>query len=103
MRRPVARWLLDRQGAHVPIGLLIAWLLFLLPLDVPIHVRIGAWLSAAALFRGFMQYELTEDAAINDQAYRDIQGMVVGLVIGVIASLVYIVVAEYLSAVPEVR
>jgi len=86
----------------VPVGLLIAWLLFLIPIDVPIHVRIGAWLAAAALFRGFMQYELTEDTAINDQAYRDIQGMVVGLAIGVVVQLVYIVVAEYLSAVPEV-
>ena len=31
---------------------------------------------------GFILYEVTEDQEINDQAYRDIQGCVLGLGVG---------------------
>lgn len=88
----------DRQTAHIPVGLIIAWLLFLTPFVTTWNVQIGAWIGAVLLFRGFMQYEITEDRAINDQAYRDIQGMVIGIGIGIAVQLTYLFIWGRLDA-----
>ena len=34
LRYKVAPWMLDRQVAHIPVGLAISWLVFLWPLDL---------------------------------------------------------------------
>ena len=72
LRYKVAPWMLDRQVAHIPVGLAISWLVFLWPLDVAASALWGARLTAVLLFAGFILYEVTEDQEINDQAYRDI-------------------------------
>ena len=54
--------------AHIPVGL-------------------GARLTAVLLFAGFILYEVTEDQEINDQAYRDIQGFVIGLGVGAVVQV----------------
>ena len=87
LRYKVAPWMLDRQGAHIPVGLVISWLVFLWPLDVSSHVLWGARLTAVLLFAGFILYEVTEDWRINDQAYRDIQGFVIGLGVGAVVQV----------------
>ena len=87
LRYKVAPWMMDRQVAHIPVGLAISWLVFLWPLDVAASVLWGARLTAVMLFFGFILYEVTEDEEINDQAYRDIQGFVIGLGLGAIAQV----------------
>ena len=47
----------------------------------------GAQLTAVMLFFGFILYEVTEDQEINDQAYRDIQGFVIGLGVGAVVQV----------------
>ena len=47
----------------------------------------GAQLTAVMLFFGFILYEVTEDQEINDQAYRDIQGFVIGLGVGTVVQV----------------
>jgi len=88
--------MLDRQWAHIPIGLLVSYLIFLLPAELPLHVRIGGWVAAALIFFGFIVYETTEDDAINDEAYRDVAGMVIGLGVGAGVQLAYIIARSYL-------
>ena len=61
--------------------------LFLWPLDVAASVLWGARLTAILLFAGFILYEVTEDQEINDQAYRDIQGFVIGLGVGAVVQV----------------
>ena len=87
LRYKVAPWMLDRQVAHIPVGLVISWLVFLWPLDVAASVLWGSRLTAILLFAGFILYEVTEDWRINDQAYRDIEGVVIGLGVGVVAQV----------------
>ena len=87
LRYKVAPWMLDRQVAHIPVGLAISWLVFLWPLDVSSDVLWGARLTAVLLFAGFILYEVTEDEEINDQAYRDIQGFVIGLGVGALVQV----------------
>ena len=79
--------MMDRQVAHIPVGLGISWLVFLWPLDVAASVLWGARLTAVLLFAGFILYEVTEDVEINDQAYRDIQGFVIGLGVGAVVQV----------------
>ena len=79
--------MLDRQVAHIPVGLAISWLVFLWPLDVAASVLWGARLTAVLLFVGFIFYGVTEDEEINDQAYRDIQGFVIGLGVGAVVQV----------------
>ena len=67
LRYKVDPWMLDRQVAHIPVGLAISWLVFLWPLDVPSNVLWGARLTAILLFAGFILYEVTEDEEINDR------------------------------------
>ena len=78
LRYEVAPWMLDRQVSHIPVGLVISWLVLLWPLDLSSDVLWGARLTAILLFAGFILYEVTEDQEINDHAYRDIQGSVIG-------------------------
>ena len=85
LRYKVAPWMLDRQVAHIPVGLAISWLVFLWPLDVDSGVLWGARLTAVLLFASFVLYEITEDWRINDWAYRDIQGFLIGLGAGAVA------------------
>ena len=80
-------WMMDRQVAHIPVGLAISWLVFLWPLDVAASVLWGARLTAVLLFAGFILCEVTEDQEINDQAYRDIQGFVIGLELGAVVQV----------------
>ena len=87
LRYKVAPWMMDRQVAHIPVGLAISWLVFLWPLDLSGAVLWGARLTAILLFAGFILYEITEDQEINDQAYRDIQGFVIGLGVGAVAQV----------------
>ena len=42
LRYKVAPWMLDRQVAHIPVGLAISWLVFLWPLDLSSDVLWGA-------------------------------------------------------------
>ena len=42
MRCKVAPWMLDRQAAHIPVGLAISWLVFLWPLDLSSGVLWGS-------------------------------------------------------------
>ena len=51
LRYKVAPWMLDRQVAHIPVGLAISWLMFLWPLDVAASVLWGARLTAVLLLR----------------------------------------------------
>ena len=44
-------------------------------------------MTAVLLFAGFILYEITEDWRINDQAYRDIQGFVIGLGAGAVVQV----------------
>ena len=83
----MAPWMMDRQVAHIPVVLAISWLVFLWPLDVAASVLWGARLTAVLLFAGFILYEVTEDEEINDQAYRDIQGFVIGLGAGTVVQV----------------
>ena len=87
LRYKVAPWMLDRQVAHIPVGLAISWFVFLWPLDLSSGVLWGARLTAVLLFAGFILYEVTEDEEINDQAYRDIQGFVIGLGVGALVQV----------------
>ena len=96
LRHRVPPWMLDRQVAHIPVGLAISWLMFLWPLDVAASVLWGARLTAILLFAGFILYEVTEDEEINDQAYRDIQGFVIGLGVGAIAQVLLAVFVGFL-------
>ena len=61
LRYKVAPWMLDRQVAHIPVGLVISWLVFLWPLDLSSGVLWGARLTAILLFAGFILYEVTEE------------------------------------------
>ena len=61
--------------------------MFLWPLDVAASVLWGARLTAVLLFAGFILYEVTEDQEINHQAYRDIQGFVIGLGAGAVVQV----------------
>ena len=76
---------MDRQVAHIPVGLAISWLVFLWPLDVAVSVLWGTRLTAVLFFVGFILYEVTEDQEINDHACRDIEGFVIGLGAGAVA------------------
>ena len=76
---------------HVFIPVLLLW-----PLDVAASVLWGARLTAILLFAGFILYEVTEDEEINDQAYRDIQGFVIGLGVGAIAQVLLAVFVGFL-------
>ena len=87
LRYKVAPWKMDRQVAHIPVGLAISWLVLLWPLDLSTGVQWGARLTAVLLFLGFILYEVTEDQEINDQAYRDIQGFVIGLGVGAVVQV----------------
>ena len=44
-------------------------------------------MTAVLLFAGFILYEVTEYQEINDQAYRDIQGFVIGLGAGAVVQV----------------
>ena len=96
LRYKVAPWMLDRQVAHIPVGLAISWLIFLWPLDVAASVLWGARLTTILLFAGFILYEVTEDQEINDQAYRDIQGFVIGLGLGAVVQVLLAVFVGFL-------
>ena len=96
LRHRVPPWMLDRQVAHIPAGLAISWLMFLWPLDVAASVIWGARLTAILLFFGFILYEVTEDQEINDQAYRDIQGFVIGLGLGAVVQVLLAVFVGFL-------
>ena len=87
LRYRVPPWMMDRQVAHIPVGLIISWLVSLWPLDLSGAVLWGARLTAILLFAGFILYEVTEDQEINDQAYRDIQGFVIGLGVGAVVQV----------------
>lgn len=87
LRYKVPRWMVDRQVAHIPVGLAVSWLVFLWPLDLSSDVLWGARLTALLVFVGFILYEVTEDWKINDWAFRDIEGCVIGLGAGAVAQV----------------
>ncbi len=87
LRHRVPPWMLDRQVAHIPVGLVTSWLMFLWPLDVAASVLWGARLTAVMLFLGFILYELSEDWRINDWAFRDLEGFAIGLGVGAVAQV----------------
>ena len=78
-RLPAAhKWLFDRQGVHCLIGLLYAAL-------IGVGWWLGVWELVALVIVGgyvFLRYEETEDKVINDHAYVDIGGFLVGLTLG---------------------
>lgn len=79
--------MLDRQVAHIRVGLAISWFVFLWPLDMSTDVLWGARLTGVMLFAGFVLYELTEDWRINDWAFRDIEGFTIGMGVGAVAQV----------------
>ena len=92
-RLPAAsKWLFDRQGIHCIIGLVysafigIAW-------------WFDAWELIALCAIGsyvFLRYEETEDRVINDYAYVDIGGFLLGLTLGGIGIAVIAVLQSIL-------
>ena len=70
--RPWLGWreFVNRAGLHVPVGVLMAWLL-----------RQEQVLGTIfALY--FLVYELSEDWRIRDKAYKDLCGALIGLALG---------------------
>ena len=88
-RLPAAhKWLLDRQGIHCVIGLLYAALM-------GVGWWFGVWELVALCIVStyvFLRYEESEDKAINDYAYIDIGGYLVGLTIGGVGLAIMVIV-----------
>ena len=78
-RLPAAhKWLFDRQGIHCLIGMLNTAL-------IGVGWWFGSWEVVALCLVSvyvFLRYEESEDKTINDHAYIDIGGYLVGLTIG---------------------
>ena len=93
-RLPAAhKWLFDRQGIHCLVGLLYAAL-----------IGIGWWFDVWELVvlcvvgaYVFLRYEETEDESINDYAYVDIGGFLVGLSVGGVGLAIAAIVRGVLS------
>ena len=94
LRLPAAhKWLFDRQGVHCLIGLLYAAL-------IGVGWWFGVWELVAICLAGtfvFLRYEETEDKVINDHAYVDIGGFLVGLTLGGVGLAVAVIVLGVLS------
>ena len=94
LRLPAAhKWFFDRQGKHCLIGLLYAAL-------IGVGWWFGMWelvvLSVAGSYV-FLRYEETEDKVINDHAYVDIGGFLVGLTFGGVGLAVAAIVRGVLN------
>ena len=63
----VGRWIL-----HIPVGLLIAWMV--VEMGQPVMGILLAWF--------FLRYEENEDGHYNDHGFIDIFGSIIGMVAG---------------------
>ena len=70
-------WRWDRQGQHGLVGFAITLAAFAVALVVD-PVFVGLWF--VALVYAFIQYEVTETGDINDWAWPDIYGWMLGTV-----------------------
>ena len=88
-RLPAAhKWLFDRQGIHCLVGLLYATL-------IGVGWWFDVWELVALCIIGsyvFLRYEETEDKSINDHAYIDIGGYLVGFTIGGVGIAIAVIV-----------
>ena len=88
-------WRWDRQGQHAVAGFLLTLLMFGSALFIP-PVIAGLWLLA--LTYAFIQYEVTETEDINDWAWPDIKGWMIGTVLAVVpGSAIYYYAERYLT------
>ena len=71
-RRPVAAWMLDREGLHAAFALLLTAMLALFTRTWGIEIGVALY---ALLVTVFIVYEIVEDWRIHDGAYRDIMGL----------------------------
>ena len=68
-------WRWDRQGQHAIVGFIVTMAAFLAALVMP-PVLVGLWYLA--LTYAFIQYEVTETENVNDWAWPDIYGWMIG-------------------------
>ena len=72
----------NRALLHIPVGIFNVFAGFV------------AWPFSLVFAAGFLAYEVNEDWRLKDNAYIDIFGYLIGLVIGITALFIYQVVIE---------
>ena len=83
-QNPARKWSVDREGIHAIEGAVMGALVLLNLVGIPLWAIGG--LIGFALW-SFLRYEETEEAEIDDRAYRDIFGWRLGFIPTAIASL----------------
>lgn len=82
-RLPAAhKWTFGRQGQHALLGLIPAGWLQVATMVNSVSALLVASLATAIVTYTFIKYEWTEDERINDHAYVDIGGYLVGFIVG---------------------
>lgn len=76
-------WNLRRFFMHLPLGIIIVFSFY-------VH-----WVFPLVITVLFNYYEKNEDKHLHDEAYRDVQGALAGVVLTVVGILLYEVVVKF--------